>query len=837
MSYENIRFTKPNMAIVDGYFYTLDESRNALIVKVADGDSAFHYPTDTPVGAQVKSLQYDGHYLWSMQDDSNGFLIKRWELENYICKLKDTFTYHDTSFINYQSSAFGVEHYITDFSQTLTSRNDVINISEYYDSVLVSGTILTLGPNTLGNWEHVTVSGVIGSDVYLTDRVRYLYSEGDKVCTTRSLFVFNDYQGTSSSKGTLFRFDAYTGNYISSAYDVEYQNITAATFSRVQNALSNHPDAHTLIYIKGTNAKLRNMSDLINILDASSGNDLFDGPSIDTQKWNTLYGNPSIDNSQLFMSCTPGTTDELKSNYYLLGDFDLQISGSLNEGYTNSSGIYPNYIDHYLKLYTVGSSNWYKLNILYANQVIPSGNLELEYTMDSYSGSTIYDTSGNGRNGTNYGSVVVASQVGEGRYFDGNDYIDMPDISLQNTSFTIAAWINPLVYSSFAAWLGSSVSSSVRPPTIYNYQVTSSTGSLHFGFGNGSWVSYLVTNVFNNGANNWYHIAWVLDTVNDMTYLYRNGVEIWSTSQSAVNTTGSIAWVGRADNYFRGSMDQLRIYSRALSSTEINNLYTEQLIEPVNNGVFNFRTVVNGVARELQPLSNTNSNNYKLRINRVGSTLNMYYKEATVSGAYVGNWNLLDSIIASDIDMQLSLGLATFNCTASGSYFDDLLYTDGNICYPLASTPLYGTANIDNVRSDQSTQITVYDLSAADNSLYRLQNEGTYYGTNNSWSTYNYQVTPIRPFIDFITVGADPVILPANGKNTAVITALVNDQYGNPSNNKPVVFTDDNEVGFMTTSLVYTGDDYYNPGKAEAAYKAGTDITPVFIQATVTQYN
>ena len=41
----------------------------------------------------------------------------------------------------------------------------------------------------------------------------------------------------------------------------------------------------------------------------------------------------------------------------------------------------------------------------------------------------------------------------------------------------------------------------------------------------------------------------------------------------------------------------------------------------------------------------------------------------------------------------------------------------------------------------------------------------------------------------------------------------------------------------MTSPVVYTGDYYYNPGVAKGVYKAGVDVTPVFIEATVTQYD
>ena len=37
MAYENIKLRKRNVAVVDGYFYMMDEDVDALIVKTDDG--------------------------------------------------------------------------------------------------------------------------------------------------------------------------------------------------------------------------------------------------------------------------------------------------------------------------------------------------------------------------------------------------------------------------------------------------------------------------------------------------------------------------------------------------------------------------------------------------------------------------------------------------------------------------------------------------------------------------------------------------------------------------------------------------------------------------------
>jgi hypothetical protein len=143
---------------------------------------------------------------------------------------------------------------------------------------------------------------------------------------------------------------------------------------------------------------------------------------------------------------------------------------------------------------------------------------------------------------------------------------------------------------------------------------------------------------------------------------------------------------------------------------------------------------------------------------------------------------------------------------------------------------------MDNVESNQTTTIPIYAIDIEEDNLYRLQNKAMYYGGDYSWATYNYQTSPIRPFIDFITVDSTTHILPATGRNTTAINSVTLDQYGQGLINKPITFVDDDEVGFITTRVVHT-DIFYNTGTATTAYTSGVDLRVVTITATATQYD
>ena len=138
---------------------------------------------------------------------------------------------------------------------------------------------------------------------------------------------------------------------------------------------------------------------------------------------------------------------------------------------------------------------------------------------------------------------------------------------------------------------------------------------------------------------------------------------------------------------------------------------------------------------------------------------------------------------------------------------------------------------MDNLKANGSTIFDVYDLVISDGSVYRLQSESCYYGVDYAWATYNYQLSPLRNFIDSITLGVWPDILPSTGLNTAEVTAIVKDQYSEPIAFTMVTFTDDDAVGFMTLSSSATNIN----GVAISYYQSGISTGTVTITASVTQ--
>ena len=303
MSYENIKLNSTNMAVYNGYFFSIDTDHQVLIQKCDDGSTAFQYPLEisssliiTEPLDEVICLQFDGYSFWSLQKytDESEFIIRRWVTDGVLCNLYNQFILEETESQSYNINTIAIEHYTTTVSTDTLNGSDELYLSEYTDTVVFPDTVIGLGPNKYGDKELVIVNNVIDDTIHLTSSMKYIYDKDDIAVITPSYFVFNDYNGTDDAVGSLINFDANTGGYASSDADIEYKDVTTSKFTRLQNILREYDDVYTLLYIKGTSGKLRNMSDLLGESSWYKGNDTFDGPDINGEIWDISNGDPGI---------------------------------------------------------------------------------------------------------------------------------------------------------------------------------------------------------------------------------------------------------------------------------------------------------------------------------------------------------------------------------------------------------------------------------------------------------------------------------------------------------------------------------------------------------------
>jgi hypothetical protein len=258
---QNIKFSKTNMTVVGGYFFTMNEDLDCLLEITADGVTAFNYPLDTTLTKPILSLEHDGVNFWTLEDGvaippsvtNVTSIIRRWRIDNYVCKLQDTITLTGNSSHTYGgANAFTVEHYHTTVTGTYPVGSTVIGLADYA-SKLETGMYITLGPNSNGESETVLVEEVTSNSVILYSPTTYTYNETDQAQFYNRLWLFNNYDGTDSTSGALYEINPYSFQYVRKYRSGAYKDIKAATFFRIIDSFPSYGPVDALAFVKASN--------------------------------------------------------------------------------------------------------------------------------------------------------------------------------------------------------------------------------------------------------------------------------------------------------------------------------------------------------------------------------------------------------------------------------------------------------------------------------------------------------------------------------------------------------------------------------------------------------
>jgi hypothetical protein len=185
----------------------------------------------------------------------------------------------------------------------------------------------------------------------------------------------------------------------------------------------------------------------------------------------------------------------------------------------------------------------------------------------------VADRSGNANHGkmsgfTSTSSATVLGKLGQGLQFDGsNDHIQSVS-GFNKTNIggtpTISFWIRPAGAQATVGIMQIASALTSGNPWVLLQRTNSTTVRWFLD------ANYRITQTVND--NIWYHIAL---TYNGTTWqAYKNGVADGSYVGGIGANNGTYTWFGNGYNgYFKGSLDDVRIYSRTLSATEIKQLY------------------------------------------------------------------------------------------------------------------------------------------------------------------------------------------------------------------------------------------------------------------------
>jgi hypothetical protein len=197
----------------------------------------------------------------------------------------------------------------------------------------------------------------------------------------------------------------------------------------------------------------------------------------------------------------------------------------------------------------------------------PTNGLVVAYGFNATSGSTVADMSGNGRTGTISGASWTTGRYGNGLSFDGSNDSVGTTYATNLTRWTVSVWVRSAAAPSSAAASGP-VHREKNFQINWNHPNAAFRGAAGVQV-NGTWYAASFGTL---AANTWYHLAATYD--GETLRTYRNGSLVTSNTApsgaaAAESATLKLGRHAAAAQYFRGVIDDVRLYDRALSQSEI----------------------------------------------------------------------------------------------------------------------------------------------------------------------------------------------------------------------------------------------------------------------------
>ena len=252
----SLGFQKDNLTVIDEYFYNFLHDDDMLLMVCDDGKIAFTYPFDTVLSddEEVVSAEWDGNNWWTLQRNSilsDSLIIRRWSLDNYICKEAQTINLNADVSHKYDSYAFSVEHYHATITGSLHSPGSTtIYIDSGYGSLMSTGMTVTL-KNSTGGKENIEIHDAGDGWVELADPTTYGYVSNDTIEWYTNIWLLNNYSGIDDSTGALYKINAYLGSYVTHYAGGAYKDIKCCTFCNI--TLPDIGYVNTFIYLKYRN--------------------------------------------------------------------------------------------------------------------------------------------------------------------------------------------------------------------------------------------------------------------------------------------------------------------------------------------------------------------------------------------------------------------------------------------------------------------------------------------------------------------------------------------------------------------------------------------------------
>lgn len=213
-------------------------------------------------------------------------------------------------------------------------------------------------------------------------------------------------------------------------------------------------------------------------------------------------------------------------------------------------------------------------------------SLVLYLPFDEGAGDKVADLSGKGNDGTIQGASWVAGKMGKALDFDGTTWVEIPhSASLEpDKTITVMAWVNPrkdatgeLMIVSKGSWKANDMP----------YELSVEAGKVVF------WQFYDTAghdqcNAPAPAGGEWHHFAGTYDGSTFKLYFDGAEVKTFDFKAEKLPKNGAKVVIGRrstaVETFFKGMIDEVAIYNRALTAEEVKSATTGVVpaaVEPV----------------------------------------------------------------------------------------------------------------------------------------------------------------------------------------------------------------------------------------------------------------
>ena len=277
--------------------------------------------------------------------------------------------------------------------------------------------------------------------------------------------------------------------------------------------------------------------------------------------------------------------------------------------------------------------------------------------------------------------------------FDGvNDYLSQSTFDFSNMSFTFSFWVKPTdITGKRPIFCNTDNASAVSDrDRVFAIVYEFSLNQIRIDF---NWNYALTLSVTSSELNNWNYYTFIYDDSLKTAYIYKNGILQVSGTRNEINLLPYANWnigsvyVNSTRWYFKGFIDDFRIYNKVLTPEQVYELYSGRYTDksyPILSGLnprawYKFDNSVN---LGIDTMNNYNITNTSALIDYSKSAKSLSSVNFNSAGYFVTSTSLFNNITSYSISLW-------FYMNALGTYILTSKQHDGNNTYCVISIGCY----------------------------------------------------------------------------------------------------------------------------------------------------